>query len=148
MRRGGVAEGPPAIGNRMRSTGHRRDGQIVAIGRLSCAAADRGITRSQSLGHDLHVGLIKLAILQSHLDLDRFPHVGRHLQGVVHGLACPGRNLMIVQRHEDVLRVAAVDPTALSIQHEGVHEMGPGIDLPRWRPDRRCGPAAGRRWSL
>ena len=62
-------------------------------------------------------------------DLDRLVHVRRHLQSVVHGLAGSRWQLVIVQRHEDILRVAAIDPAALAVEHERIHKMCPGIDL-------------------
>src|SRR5207248_10349811 len=39
-------------------------------------------------------------------------------------------NLMVVKRHEDVLRIPAVDPLAISIEHIGIEKVRPGIDLP------------------
>ena len=35
---------------------------------------------------------------------------------------------MVVERHEDVLRVAAVDPGAVAVEHVDVDEVRPGID--------------------
>ena len=35
---------------------------------------------------------------------------------------------MVVQRHEDVLGVAAIDPRAIAVEHVDVDEVGPGVD--------------------
>ncbi len=50
-------------------------------------------------------------------------------------LAGAGGNLLVVERHEDVLRVAAVDPVAVAVEHVDVDEM-------RVRIDRAVGPDA------
>ena len=47
----------------------------------------------------------------------------------MHHLAGPGRNLVIVKRGENVLRITAVDPASLPIEHIYIDEMRPGIDL-------------------
>src|SRR6266446_6041337 len=39
-----------------------------------------------------------------------------------------GRNLMIVERCKNILRIAAVDSVAVAIEHENVHEVRPFID--------------------
>ncbi len=41
----------------------------------------------------------------------------------------PGRGLVIVERGENILRITAIDPIALTVQHIDIHEMGPGIGL-------------------
>ncbi len=40
-----------------------------------------------------------------------------------------GRDLVVVQRDQDVLGVATINPVAVFVEHEHVDEMGPGIDL-------------------
>ena len=55
----------------------------------------------------------------------------RHLERVVDDLRRPGRNLVVVERDEDVLRVAAVDAVAVAVEHVDVDEVRP-------RDRRRC----------
>ena len=43
-------------------------------------------------------------------------------------LAGSRRNLLVVERDEDVLRVAAVDPVSLAVEHVDVDEVREGID--------------------
>ena len=43
-------------------------------------------------------------------------------------LAGAGGNLLVVERHEDVLRVAAVDAVAVAVEHVDVDEMRVGVD--------------------
>ena len=46
----------------------------------------------------------------------------------MHDLGCAGGDLMVVERNENVLRVAAVDAVAVPVEHEHIHEMRPRID--------------------
>src|SRR4029453_17495789 len=44
-------------------------------------------------------------------------------------LRCAGRNLVIVERREDVLWIASVDAIAMAVEHIHVHEVRPWIDF-------------------
>src|ERR1700722_20431095 len=41
-------------------------------------------------------------------------------------------DLLVVKLRENVLWIAAIDPVPLSIEHERVHEVRPGIDFSRF----------------
>ena len=43
-------------------------------------------------------------------------------------LAGPRRDLVVVERREDVLRVAAVDAVAVAVEHQHVEEVRPLVD--------------------
>lgn len=45
----------------------------------------------------------------------------------MHDLRRAGRNLVVVERRENVLRIAAVDAVAVAVEHEDVDEMRPRI---------------------
>ena len=45
------------------------------------------------------------------------------------GARRPRRNLVVVQRHENILRIPPRDPVPLAVQHEHIHKMRPRIDL-------------------
>ena len=60
---------------------------------------------------------------------DRFADFRRDQKQVVHDAGCTWGNLIVVEGDEDVLGVAAVDSAAFAVEHEGVDEVRPGIDL-------------------
>ena len=64
-------------------------------------------------------------------------------------LAGAGRDLLVVERDEDVLRVAAVDPVAVAVEHVDVDEVRVGVDG-AVRPDAaRPADARGRPgWAI
>ena len=45
-------------------------------------------------------------------------------------LARAGRNLLVIEWHEDVLRVAAIDPVAVAVEHINIDKMRIGVDGP------------------
>ena len=49
----------------------------------------------------------------------------------MHHLRGPGRDLVVVERREDVLRIATVDPVAVAVEHEHIEPVGPRIDTAR-----------------
>jgi hypothetical protein len=71
---------------------------------------------------------IEFAVLQSGLDGDRTGEIIREMQTVLHQDCRTRRDLMIVERDEDVLDIATIDPVAVAIQDIGVDEVGPGVD--------------------
>src|SRR5262249_44670451 len=62
------------------------------------------------------------------LERDRAGLAAGDLQGEVDDLAGAGGDLLIVQGHEDVLGIAAVDAPAFAVEHVNVDEMRVGID--------------------
>ena len=60
-----------------------------------------------------------------------------HLEAEVDDLAGAGRDLLVVERDEDVLRVAAVDPVAVAVEHVDVDEVRVRVDR---AVRRRCPP--------
>ena len=50
------------------------------------------------------------------------------LEPEVDDLPRAGGDLLVVERDEDVLRVAAVDPVAVAVEHVDVDEVGVRID--------------------
>ena len=47
-------------------------------------------------------------------------------------LGRPRWDLMVVQRREDILRIAPVDAIAVAIKHKHIHEMSPFINFARF----------------
>lgn len=69
----------------------------------------------------------------------------RNVAREVHNLGGAGRDLVVVERRKDILGIPAVDAAAIAVQHVGVHEMRPGIDLiectqPAAASDEICAP--------
>src|SRR5205807_674401 len=54
--------------------------------------------------------------------------VSSQIKPEVDDLPGPRRHLLVVERHEDVLRVATVDPVAVAVEHVDVNEVGIGVD--------------------
>ena len=102
--------------------GDGRDGKVVGRGQ----ARARGVVRAE---HVVHVDRVEFAVLEFNLQRQRFVLMFGNGETVVHHLAGAGRNLMIVERRENVLRIAAVNTIAVAIQHVNVHEVRPGIDF-------------------
>ena len=46
------------------------------------------------------------------------------------GLRGAGRDLVVIERHENVLRVAAVDAVSVAVEHEDIDEVAARINLP------------------
>ena len=90
--------------------------------------ANRRVPGLGVLRDKVHVLLVKLAVLQ--LDLDRHMIVEflRQRDCVMCCLAGARRDLVVVKRDANVLRIAAVDPIAVLIQEEDVDEVGPRVD--------------------
>ena len=47
----------------------------------------------------------------------------------MHRGASPGGNLVVVERHKDVLGIAAVDAVAVAVEHEHIDEVCVAVDL-------------------
>ena len=90
------------------------DGQVAVLG---------------GLGHEVHVFLVELAVLE--FDLDRHVVIERLGQrnAVMGDLPRAGRDLVIIKRDANVLWIAAVNTVAVSVEQEDVNEVRPAIDL-------------------
>src|SRR5690606_14769532 len=64
-----------------------------------------------------------------HLEGERLGQSFRHLEAIVNDAGGSRRDLVVVERDEDVLRVPAIDPLAVTIEKIDVHEVGPRIDV-------------------
>ena len=51
-------------------------------------------------------------------------------QPEVNDLTGSRRDLLVIEGNEDVLRVAAVNPVAVLVEHVNVDEMSVGVDRP------------------
>ena len=40
-----------------------------------------------------------------------------------------GRNLVVIQRHEDILRISSVDTIPLTVKHEDIDKVRPFVDF-------------------
>ena len=87
-----------------------RDGQLIRHGERRAA----GVVRVEDV---IHVGRVELAVLQFHFDGQRFVLIFRYDEFVMHHLTCAGRNLMIIERCEDVLRIATINAIAVAVEH-------------------------------
>ena len=77
---------------------------------------------------EVHILAVELAIVQLGFKLDRALQISRHFQLKVDNLASPWRNLLVIERNEDILRVSPIDPVAFTIKHVNVDEMGQRVD--------------------
>ena len=80
-------------------------------------------------GDEIGVLLVELAVVELHFDGDRTVQLFGEFELVVNDLSGPGRNLVIVEGREDVLRVATVDPSSIHVQQEDVDKVRPRINL-------------------
>ena len=122
---------------------------MVTIGR-SFGHGQRGARGVVGHPDVIHVDRVELPVAERHLHFQRPALVRRHREFIVHDLAGARRDLVIVQRRENVLRIAAVNPLAVPVEHVDIDEMSPGIDLavrpkPPLRPMTR--PSLTRRTS-
>ncbi len=90
---------------------------------------NRLVARLCLLADDPQVFGVELAVLQFQLDFNRRRDVVRDDQFVMNGLPGSGRNLVVVQRREDVLSVPPVDAKSVAIEQKDVHSMGTRIDV-------------------
>src|SRR5207253_308164 len=63
-----------------------------------------------------------------HRQFDRAGHVFRHGERVVRHLSRAWWNLVIVERREDALRIAAINSVAVAVQHQDVDKVSPFIN--------------------
>ena len=96
----------------------RRDRQLVDVASARFVAADGPAEPLGTAGDIVHVVPVELPVLQLYLHLDRAGDVVGHLQNVVHRLPCARWNLVVVERGEDVLGIAAVDAVTVAVEHE------------------------------
>ena len=80
--------------------------------------------------NELHVLVVELAVAHLRREFDRGGERRGHVDAVVHHGRRTGADLLVVQRGEDVLRVAAVDAVAVAVEHVDVDEVRPRIDRP------------------
>lgn len=80
--------------------------------------------------------------MQFHGDCDGASDIFRNGQFVVGHLSRTRRDLLVVKGSEDILRVAAIDPIAIAIEHEDIDEVRPRIDLSRLVRSRETSVAA------
>lgn len=71
----------------------------------------------------IEISSVELAVVDQGFERDRAAVGFGNVQGEVDNLAGPGGNLLVVERYEDVLRVASVDSVAVAVQHVDVDEM-------------------------
>ena len=71
---------------------------------------------------------VELAVLEFEFQLERSGGIGWNREFEMNHLGGSGRDLVIVERGENILRIPAIDPVAVPIEHVNVHEMGPWID--------------------
>ncbi len=109
----------------LRHTRHRKHHAIGA------QIDDRqlGNRPAQVLVDILHVLVVKFAVAQPDAQLHRRCHIRRHLEAVVDHLAGAGRNLLVIEWCEDVLRIAPVDAVPMAVEHVHVAVMGPRVHL-------------------
>ena len=94
--------------------GHGQDRQLVDRGRL--------------FGEKFDVGGVELAVLHPGFHPQGTGDVLGHGEGVMQGISRAGRDLVVVERHEDVFGVPPIDPFARAVQHVHVDEVRPRID--------------------
>ena len=126
-----VAAGPPATGSATRSLRHHDDRQLGPL----------------PLAEDVvHVPAVELAVVDPGLEHDR-PGIARgDLEAEVDDLPRARGDLLVVERNEDVLGVAAVDPIPIAVEHVHVDEVREGVDGPvRAHAPRAAEARAGRR---
>ena len=100
--------GPPSTGKLNLVARHHDDRQLRAL----------------PLAEDVvDVGAVELAVVDLRLERDRAGLARGHLEAEVDDLAGARRDLLVVERDEDVLRVAAVDPVAVAVEHVDVDEV-------------------------
>ena len=87
------------------------------------------VPRSGSARHEIHVLLVKLAVIQLDFHRDRLFQLGWQTQFVVHGLARTRRNLVVVERHKNILWITTGNTIPFAIQQEHIHKVRPRIDF-------------------
>ena len=122
----------PALPGRDRRVGRRHrhaDARNRERHRILGEGKDRQVVRRERAALEvLHVQRIELAVAKLDIHRDRSGQIVGHAKRAVNDIARPRRNLVIVQRDEDVLGVASIDPVSLAIDYVGVDEMRPGVD--------------------
>ena len=91
---------------------------------------DRQLRRLFPTVNELHVLVIELPIPHAGGEFDRPGRGCRNVEPVVNDRRRAWWYLFVVERCEDVLRVAAVDAVAVAVEHEDVDEVRPRIDRP------------------
>ena len=115
--------------------GHRGDGEPVdhrfIRGAVGIEAGKRLVPCLGGAGEEVHVLVVELAVLELDFDGNRPGKLlpGGNLQLVMHDPACAGGNLVVVERGENVLRIAAIDAVAIPVEHEDVDEVGVAINF-------------------
>src|SRR5690606_14728615 len=79
--------------------------------------------------HVAHEARVELPVEELHLEGERLGQSFRHLEAIVNDAGGYWRDRVVVERDEDVLRVPAIDPLAVTIEKIDVHEVGPRIDV-------------------
>jgi len=79
--------------------------------------------------HVIHVDRVELPILHLDVDRDLSGRILGHREFIMHHLGGARRDLVVVKRREDVLRIAPVDAVAIPVQHVSIDEVRPGIDI-------------------
>ena len=77
---------------------------------------------------EVHIFAIELAVIHLRLEGDRAFDPLRRIEPEVDDLPRAGGDLLVVEGDEDILRVAAVDPVAVAVEHVDVDEVGVRID--------------------
>ena len=128
----------PGIGRTVRFARGAARGARVVPSRCACHSErhrvprqveDRQFVRRLRAVDVPQVGRVELPVAEHGLDRQAGGGASaRRLQPVVEHVGGPGRNLVVVERHEDVLGVAPVDPRAVAVEHVDIDEVRPGID--------------------
>ena len=78
--------------------------------------------------HIAHVRGVKLSVANCRINSDGALHIGRYGERVARQICCARRNLLVVQRYKNVLRIASIDPLTLTVKHVDVEELAPRVD--------------------
>ena len=106
-----VANGSPAAGNRENDSIGRKgyNREVVVL---------KSVTLKVT-----HISRIELAIVQLDLDFDRRVHPIGNPDTKVNGIRRTWRNLIVIQRGENGLGIASINPVSIPVQHVSINKM-------------------------
>ena len=117
-------------GKRDAIDGENGDGQVVGQSSgCRVESSDVEVSGLATACDEVGVLFVELAVVEFHFDGDGCVELFGQHEFVVNDLSGSGRDLVVVEWREDILRVASIDASAVDVEQEDIDEVRPRVDF-------------------